>query len=333
MKRNDYFENIKKIFKQNFRLTRLYAMYLENVPDVITEELITDITKDGIDTPDAVSAVLSELFGLDLDNSAEDRQLFRDYLCPSVRILDPKKYTDNPYYKNIKLKEAKLGEWEIKKEVYKPYRGVIAGDMQLSDDFTEIPPLGFFKEEFEFPAVLEGGNEWMTLTPVDLDTCEKEIEAAHGNVITFGLGLGYYTYMVSQKPSVEKITVIEKSPDVIRLFKEEILPQFSFPEKVEIIEADAFEYAEWEMPKRHFDVAFVDTWRDASDGSEMYCRMKPLERLNPETKFYYWIENFIISRLRAIKFEELNILNSLGRLDKTKDEIIKELTDIDKLIK
>ena len=55
----------------------------------------------------------------------------------------------------------------------------------------------------------------------------------------------------------------------------------------------------------HFDVAFVDTWRDASDGAPMYERMKRLEHLSPDTEFIYWIENFLISRLRAIRFAEI----------------------------
>jgi len=59
------------------------------------------------------------------------------------------------------------------------------------------------------------------------------------------------------------------------------------------------------MPKECFDLAFVDTWRDASDGAPMYKKMKALEHLSPNTKFLYWIENFLISRLKAIKFEEL----------------------------
>jgi hypothetical protein len=194
--------------------------------------------------------------------------------------------------------------------------------MIIRDDFTEIPPLGFFKEEFEFPAVLEDGNEWMTLTPVDLDTSDEAIEKAHGRVVTFGLGLGYYTYMVSEKAEVESVTVVEKNPDVIALFNEYVLPQFARPEKVRIVNADAFEYVEREMPEEKFDVAFVDTWRDASDGAPMYERMKKLESLSPDTEFIYWIENFLISRLRAIRFAEIE-----KKLDSGEDMSYLEITE------
>ena len=132
--------------------------------------------------------------------------------------------------------------------------------------------------------------------------------------------------MVSEKENVESITVVEKSPDVIALFKEYILPQFSHPEKVHIVNADAFEYAEHTMPAEHFDVAFVDTWRDASDGAPMYERMKALEHLSPDTEFLYWIENFLISRLRALRYAEIMDALDAGE-DITYAEIEKRLSD------
>lgn len=299
-------QSLRKTFDRNYRITRLYADYLQLYPELITKEMVETLTEDGeITKEEAISAILCEVFGLDFDRGIEDRILIRDYINRSVRILDTEKYKNDPYYKNIRLENIKNGSWELKWESYAPYRAVICDDMILNPDFSEIPPLGFFTEEFRFPAVLEDGNEWMTLTPVDLDTCTEAIDAAHGKVVTFGLGLGYYAYMVSEKPEVESVTVIEKSPDVIRLFEEHILPQFPNKDKVRIVRADAFEYAEKDMPSEHFDLAFVDTWRDASDGAPMYKRMKALEHLSEGTKFLYWIENFLISRLRAIKFEKL----------------------------
>ena len=317
------FKRLEKTFELNFRLTRLYANYLEHYNEIINAEMMNALCGDGsIDERDGFAAILCQIFGLDIDGSSDERALIREYITPSVRVMDSQRYTNNPYYKNIKIPEVKKGKWELKREKYPAYRGVIANDMMLYDNFREVPPLGFFKEEFEFPAVLEDGNEWMTLTPVDLDTSDDAIERAHGKVVTFGLGLGYYTYMVSEKESVDSITVVEKSKDVIALFEEYILPQFTHPEKVRIVNADAFEYAECEMPKEKFDVAFVDTWRDASDGAPMYVKMKRLEHLSPDTEFIYWIENFLISRLRAMKFAEIE-----DRIDEGEDITYADVLD------
>lgn len=315
-KDTEKYNRLSERLKLGYEITRLYAIYLEHCPEAITKKTVEEITEDGsMSRETALVAILSAMFGIDVDRGLRDRRLIREYLVPSVRILDPKKYTENPYYKNIKIPNVKDGSWELKTESYKPYRGFICGDMQITDDLCEVPPLGFFEEEFFFPAVLEGGNEWMTLTPVDLDTCEEAIEKARGRVITFGLGLGYFAYRASEKESVEQVTVVEKSPEVIALFKKHILPQFKNGDKVRIINADAFEYAEKEMPGEGYDYAFVDTWRDASDGAPMYERMKSLEKLNPGTEFDYWIENFLLSSLRSQRLREFEESGKRGTPD------------------
>ncbi len=322
-------EMLKETFNLNYRLTHLYSAYLERFPEAITKDIIDFLCSDGaITKKDAIVGLLCEFFALD-EEKREDRRLIRDYIRPSIKLLDTKKYTENPYYKNIKIDNVTDGNWELKKESYAPYRAIITDDMIINEDFSEIPVLGFFEERFDFPAVLEGGNEWMTLTPVDLDTCEVAIEEAVGKVVTFGLGLGYYAYMVSQKENVESITVVEKSPDVIRLFEKYILPQFKHKEKVRIINEDAFVYAEKIMPNEKYDYAFVDTWRDASDGAPMYERMKPLEALNKGTRFSYWIEGFIISRIRSLRYADLLYAIEDGSSDapKTYEEFVKRLTE------
>ncbi len=295
-------ERLNKTFDNNFKITRMYAELLERYPEIITKEMVDALTEDGeITREEAVVALLSEIFALDFGRE-NDRVLIRDYLTPSVRILDTGRYENNPYYKNIPLESIKDGNWEIRWEEYKPYQAVICHDMMLLEGYREVPPLGFFTESFRFPAILENGNEWMTLTPVDLDTCDEAIAAAHGRVVTFGLGLGYYAYMASEKPRVDEVTVVELSPDVISLFERHILPKMPNRHKIKIVNADAFEYAAKVMPGEKFDLAFVDTWRDASDGAPMYEKMKALEGLNPHTKFMYWIENFLVSRIRALDY-------------------------------
>ena len=321
-------ERLFSVFEDNFRITRLYADYLSIFPEIITKEMILSLKESGIEDKYAIAALLSEIFALDTEKKDNDKRLFRDYILPSIRILDAKKYTANPYYKNVKLPDVKLGAWEFKNEAYAPYRGVICHDMILNDDFSEIPPLGFFTERFEFPAVLEDGNEWMTLTPVDLDTSEEAIERSRGKVVTFGLGLGYFAYMASTKDNVESVTVVEKSEKVIELFERYVLPQFSHPEKIRIVNCDAFEYAEKTMPGECFDFAFVDTWRDASDGAPMYEKMKKLEHLSPNTEFSYWIENFLISNIRARKLVEIREKYKNDSSPMTYSEIVNDLKEI-----
>ena len=321
------FKGIEDIFQRNARFNNLLVRYLENYPELITKEMIDTLTEDGDMTAEAaIVAILTEAFGLDFD-LPEDRRIIRDYLTPSVRILDTKRYTENPYYRNIKIDNVTDGSWELRWESYPAYRGFVSGDVVMRPDFYELAPLGFFDEEFFFPAVLEDGNEWMTLTPVDLDTCEEAIRAARGRVVTFGLGLGYFAYMAAEKEEVSEVVVVEKSDAVIRLFQKYILPQIPSKEKIRIVNADAFVYAEKVMPKERFNLAFVDTWRDAGDGEPMYRKMKALEHLSEGTEFLYWIENFLISRARVLRFLEIRELIDEGSPEapETIGEAVEEL--------
>lgn len=320
-------ERLFNVFNENFRVTRLYADYLERFPEIITKDLVDSICEHGIERELAISSLLSEIFALNTDKSEEDKRILRSYIIPSIRILDAKRYTENPYYKNIKLPNVRLGSWEFKNEAYEPYRAVICHDMILNEDFSEIPPLGFFTERFEFPAVLEDGNEWMTLTPVDLDTSEDAIKRARGKVVTFGLGLGYFAYMASEKDNVDSVTIVEKNESVIELFRTHVLPQFNHPDKIKIVCCDAFEYAEYTMPAERFDFAFVDTWRDASDGAPMYEKMKKLEHLSAKTEFAYWIENFLISNIRARKLIEIREKYYSESIEMSYEDILKALKD------
>lgn len=321
-------DRLDDTFRLNFQLTRLYKSYLEKCPELITDELMRELADGAVfSREEAITALLAEIFGIDRERSAEDRRFLNDYVAPSIRILDKERYLNDAYYKNVKIKNVKDGKWELKWEYYAPWRAVICDDMTMAEDYREYAPLGFFPERFDFPAVLEDGNEWMTLTPVDMDTCTEAIEKSRGRVVTFGLGLGYFAYMASIKENVSEVVVVELSSDVIALFKKHILPYFPYPEKIKIVNSDAFRYAEYEMPKENFDFAFVDTWRDASDGAPMYKRMKALEHLSPKTEFAYWIENFLISRLRAEKYVEIRQKLDTGA-DISYDEVIKELENL-----
>lgn len=109
-------------------------------------------------------------------------------------------------------------------------------------------------------------------------------------MLTFGLGLGYFAYMVSEKNDVSAVTIVEQNKDVINIFKRYILPQFRNGGKIKIVKGDAFRYAGEQIAKEDYDFVFTDLWHDVSDGLDMYIRMKEYEKLCPDTVFSYWIE-------------------------------------------
>ena len=152
---------------------------------------------------------------------------------------------------------------------------------------------------------MENNHEWMAIKPNEIETMRSAIELVEGQVVTLGLGMGYFPYMILLKDNVSNITIVEHDKEVIRLFEQVILLKFEYKEKIKIISADAFEFAENELPSMVFNYAFVDLWHEVSDGLELYLKMKKLEYLSSQTKFAYWIEDSLLSCLRWQLFDAI----------------------------
>ena len=146
----------------------------------------------------------------------------------------------NPYYRQIRIPEAHFGNWKLTIEKYKPYEAFVCDDIRTDEELKEIPQIGFFDTEFSFPAVMEDGQEWMAIKPNEIETMRQPIARAAGQVVAFGLGMGYYAFMVSEKPEVKTLTIVERDENVIALFREHILPQFPKKEKIDIVLARCF---------------------------------------------------------------------------------------------
>ena len=215
----------------------------------------------------------------------------------SIATLDPKKYGENPYYKRVCSKISKVmkkGEWTLSIKSYLPFQLFVCDEVVPSpnDPLINYSPLGFFVQGFSYPALDKNGTTYMSLIPHEIHTMAEPIQKAKGKVLTLGLGMGYFTFMASQKDEVEKVVVLERDRSVIDLFKSVFLPLFDHPEKVEIIQIeDALEYE----PKQPFDYAFADLHHDAVDGLPLYLRYL---KKDYAAQADFWIEEAVLTYFR-----------------------------------
>ena len=138
----------------------------------------------------------------------------------SMKELNPKKYLSNPYLLALKdLKDNNLIKW-LK---YEPYQGFVYDEIIVDiDNYSETTPFGYFASEFKYPALIKDDYIWMSLIPHEINTMEQDISKAYGNVLVLGLGLGYFSYMISNKDDVESITIIEKDHEIIDIFNKSL---------------------------------------------------------------------------------------------------------------
>lgn len=279
------------IYAENEQLLRSVSNFLNLYPDSIDKEMMTSVSS-GEGTEDyAYAALMATICGLNVYENSEDNTFFKNYFVPMIRGQNLKQYKDNEYYRNIVIPQEKIGKWEFTVKRYAPYEAFVYDDIETRKNGRILPHIGYFTKEFTFPCVCQYGREWMTVTPNEINTMKQPISTAFGNALTFGLGLGYYVYMISQKAEIDTVTVVERDPTIIELFRKTVLPQFPAKNKIRIIEADAFEFADRELAKGGFDHVFTDIWHDPSDGIELYQKMRQREHLAPNAKFEYWIEN------------------------------------------
>lgn len=283
----------EQIARCNQLLLEGLSEYLNERPDFIDADAIRELTADGAMTAaEAFSLMLAAALGLSVGDSSLHREIYAAYFPEMLRSLDAEVYRQDPYYRTVKLPDAREGRWEFRTLSYKPYEAFAAGDLRWRPDGRMIPQIGYFAERFDYPCVLEGGREWMLITPNEINTMASHVEAAFGKVLTYGLGLGYYAFMTARKEDVESVTVVERDADVIALFERHIRPQLgAVGEKIRVVQADAFEYAATRMGEGGFNYVFTDLWHDPSDGVELYHRMQAMEERSPGSEFGYWIED------------------------------------------
>ena len=181
---------------------------------------------------------------------------------------------ENEYFKNIKVPHKTKDKFSLSYE--KHIRGDLFSDKEPGEaEYLYIPSCGYYKDDLKYPIITENRNVWMSITPNEINTMEEHIDLVSGNVLTLGLGLGYYQYMIHLKENVKKVIVIEREQAVIDLFKENILPQFKYPEKIEIIQEDAFKYLE-KLNGDEYDYCFCDIWKDCLEAIPLYLKLKKI---------------------------------------------------------
>lgn len=230
--------------------------YINETPCAITERLMKEADPSG-ELPEEIlyAAFMAGFCGI-----SEDDTTINEYFHDAVHCLETRKYRDNPYLENIKFPDTATRHWKFTHYSYRPYEAFICNDIDIDKNLREVPQIGFFRERFAYPAVEQDGREWMAVKPSEIETMRAPIEEAAGRVVTLGLGLGYFAYMVSEKPDVTSLDIVERSEEAIALFERHILPQFPNKEKIRIIRSDAFGFLNENM------------WQDAGHEASGQCK-------------------------------------------------------------
>ena len=317
-----------------------YYIYLARVisenPALLSNKEIKDIEdKSDFDKKNIAFDRLEKLYPI---NSS----FIKDNIRWDTVLLSSKYYSTNSYLKAINNLTFKEAGWTLTRNISKAYTLLpYQEEYAYGSNYNIKMGLMMFKSDYIYPSIRLYDTEWMSLNQHEIRTMEVPIQLARGKVLTLGLGLGYYAYMVSLKEEVKEVHIVEMDLELIRVFNKYLLPLFPYPEKIHIHKADAFHFIN-DIKDKDYDFIFSDLWHNVSDGVSAYLKLKKHFNKFAYTTCTYWIEGSLLAYLRLLvigvmkgeyeshesEYDELQLFIK-GRL---KDYEIKTTNDIDALL-
>lgn len=164
----------------------------------------------------------------------------------------------------LDIPEGESGDWSI---IHKKYEAnhtfstatfrtaIIGGQRSRSIEYNS--PTTFHQ-------LCEGGGVWMSDWPIEQAQCDVNLKRiTGGRVLVGGLGLGLCATILARRPSIEQVTVVEKSVDVVKLVAQHLrVPRG----KLQVVVGDLFEYLR-RPATTEYDYAFHDVWQSDSLGT------------------------------------------------------------------
>ncbi len=154
----------------------------------------------------------------------------------------------------VNIPEGQSGDWAI--QIFEVTKAA-SDRFNLSNIFSRHTSRNIEPGTYTRLVNTETKSVMMSDTPAERRDHYMIVREGTGHVLIHGLGIGMVVNALLKKPDVTKITVIEKSEDIIKL----VAPSYDDP-RVEIIQADALT---WDPGKNaKFDAVWHDIWPEIS---------------------------------------------------------------------
>jgi hypothetical protein len=176
----------------------------------------------------------------------------------------------------LHIPKGRIGKAEIQHLIHEPGTEVMLANIRtlMFGGYRKRPP----SQHVTYPYKTvwhqlrhDDHGVWTTDLPCEqfqqLDACT----GFKGEVLLGGLGIGLIATLLEKNPKVERITIVEKDDDVIRLVEPHL-----YLSRTRIVHDDLFEFLK--RPGFKFDYCFMDIWQ--SDGEWVLTHtVYPLRRL------------------------------------------------------
>jgi hypothetical protein len=193
----------------------------------------------------------------------------------------------------------RFADWSLPWPVLRlpEYRPVTLGHWALKH-VPSITQYGYFQDWQgieEMDALFYDEVTWMSTARDEIDSQAPHVATAFGHVVVMGAGMGVVIYNLLPMPQVERVTLVERDPQVIELLRQSNdFEQWPKIEKLQIEILDALEY----HPARLVDHLYVDIWPTAGEAQasadvqriQSQVRARQLGWWGQELHFLDWLK-------------------------------------------
>ena len=213
---------------------------------------------------------------------------------------------ENVFYKEIDFRNLKDDNFSLKFDYFNDFEFFKYGHPLLSSKYNFfIPHIGYFEEKCKYPVIINKNTEkiYKPITPYKIYEAQPAIDEAFGNVLVIGCNMGYFSYIISNKINVNKITIVEPDKTLFTFFKEKILPQFNNKRKIKLINSDIFSYLE-KVEDGEFNYCYIDILDDKSDSNTFFKIENAINKFK-KTKVDCYFENEFLLKVTNNVFVEI----------------------------
>lgn len=136
---------------------------------------------------------------------------------------------------------------------------------------------------------------WMSLSPHEIESQELGCRYAFGHTVVMGLGMGWVAVNCALNAAVHKVTIIERDPDVIELFRtsgalDGLAADVTV--KIRIVQDDALTW----LPDEAVDFLYADIWRCLEEPQTLDDVRQMQSHVQAGT-IYFWGQELLIHAL------------------------------------
>jgi hypothetical protein len=178
---------------------------------------------------------------------------------------------------------GRVGACELKRQFQPVLRGYFRGPQRAAENYL----------------LIKDDRVWMSLSPVEIESLAPHTTRMRGHVVIAGLGMGLALYNALLRPAVQRVTVVERDPEVIALFDAIRDPDWPSADRFTIERADALM---WRSPAS-VDYLYADIWDklgapEAAADTRAMCR-----NLRPKSAGYWGMEANFVSFLADNRYK------------------------------